>query len=180
MEEYQTLVEKEQGPFIYEGRITNEKELESVINHLKSLKLKAKKHHCLFSFRGVSEARYKMFNSLQRSWQQNNLEATGIDPIEAVQNLLNICNNTEPILKKLLTRLGVMYNDWWLLSFLQHYGASSPLLDFSRNHEVALFFACKDMDEETSKNDINNYCSIYYYDYKEGMPGYHSYYQKTC
>lgn len=84
-----------------------------------------------------------------------------------MQNLLNICNNTEPILKKLLTRLGVMYNDWWLLSFLQHYGASSPLLDFSRNHEVALFFACKDMDEETSKNDINNYCSIYYYDYKE-------------
>lgn len=114
-------------------------------------------------FRGVKEARYMLFNSLQSLWALRCLNDLGLDPMQAVHSLLLPFQGKKHVLKKYLKQLGVVCNDWWLLSFLQHYGAASPLLDFSRSYEVALFFACKDIDFCGSTNPIDNYFSIYYY-----------------
>lgn len=114
-------------------------------------------------FRGVKEARYMLFNSLQRLWALRCLNDLGLDPMQAVQSLLLPFQSNKHVLKKYLKQLGVVCNDWWLLSFLQHYGAASPLLDFSKSYEVALFFACKNIDFCGSANHIDNYFSIYYY-----------------
>lgn len=159
MQEYATFDDK-QACFRSHTIVKNIKELEQALEALKDEQQKNTNHTV---FRGVKEARYKLFNSLQRLWALRNLNDLGLDPMQAVQSLLLPFQGNNHVLKKYLKQLGVVCNDWWLLSFLQHYGAASPLLDFSKSYEVALFFACKDIDFCDSTNPINNYFSIYYY-----------------
>lgn len=159
MQEYATFDDK-QACFRSHTIVKNIKELEQALEALKDEQQKNTNHTV---FRGVKEARYMLFNSLQRLWASRSLNDLGLDPMQAVQSLLSPFQGNNHVLKKYLKQLGVVCNDWWLLSFLQHYGAASPLLDFSKSYEVALFFACKDIDFCGSTNPINNYFSIYYY-----------------
>lgn len=159
MQEYATFDDK-QAFFRSHTIVKNIKELEQALEALKDEQQKNTNHTV---FRGVKEARYKLFNSLQRLWALRSLNDLGLDPMQAVQSLLLPFQGNNHVLKKYLKQLGVVCNDWWLLSFLQHYGAASPLLDFSKSYEVALFFACKDIDFCGSTNPIDNYFSIYYY-----------------
>jgi len=58
--------------------------------------------------------------------------------------------------------MNIAINDLLLLSFLQHYGAPSPLLDFTTDPKVALFFALEHMQGTSSRSQgIENYFSIY-------------------
>lgn len=115
-------------------------------------------------FRGVNEARYKLFNSLQRQWAKRDMGSLdGIKLSDRVSSMLNEFHDSKSILIKYLKRLGVSYNDWYALSLLQHNGVPTPLLDFSRDPKVALFFACNNIEYKDSDSDIDHYVSIYYY-----------------
>src|SRR5258708_4468010 len=78
-------------------------------------------------FRGVSEARYKLYNSAQRFWIQNNLReveslAKPLSYIDMIQNMVDKAKGV-----KLLQQVFEYYDigsgqqDFPLLSILQHY-----------------------------------------------------------
>ena len=50
------------------------------------------------------------------------------------------------------------------ISLLQHFGAPSPLLDFTHNLNIALYFALDGLKVASSNNDIDNYFSLYILD----------------
>lgn len=120
-------------------------------------------------FRGVNEAKYKIYTSAQRLFITNDLQSTGLNIKDLIQSELNeIKKANNGLLKKFFGRLGVFDCDLLYLSFLQHYNGISPLIDFTTNFNTALFF----MQDGTSfpkagGNDIDNYMSFYYMDSDE-------------
>jgi len=114
-----------------------------------------------FIFRGLTEAKYKLYNSGQRAWKGYELSHLNrtyqtfiqeeIDKAKAFQNNLLI---------KFYNAFGHLAYDLSILSFLQHYGAPTPLLDFTHNFNCALFFGIDGLRHNPS-DDIDNYFSIY-------------------
>lgn len=112
-------------------------------------------------YRGVSDAKFKLYNSAQRIWKTQELYKlnssydffikTEIKNAKAFQNKL---------LDKFYAAFGLKTYDLSILSFLQHYGAPTPLLDFTHNYKCSLFFAIDGMKQLPS-TDIDNYISIY-------------------
>ena len=163
MKPYSDFKEKEKH-FLYSQTINTSGELAAALDEFEKM-VGNKKLHTVF--RGVNEAKYQLYNSFQRMWFEYGLNDSGKDPYQFVQNMINRCFNRKHVLFKYFKQLGVICNDWLILSFLQHYGGASPLLDFSKNYKVALYFLCKSMKPYYGKEEINHYASIYYYKYVE-------------
>ncbi len=163
MQQYEDLEEKA-GHFLQSKTINTPKELDAELDKFQKMADNKTLH---IVFRGLHEAKYKLYNSFQRMWFDRSLGETGTDPYLLVQNMINACLNPKHVLYKYFKQLGVVCNDWLILSFLQHYGAASPLLDFSKNYKVALYFLCKGLKPYYGKNKIGHYASIYYYKYVE-------------
>lgn len=159
LKEYSSLEEK--ASMFAEHFVVNDKgQLSDLIDKLNKLQTKTKEKYL---FRGVSEAKYKLYTSFQRLWINRDLNQTSKGHIECIANMINKCSAKDSLIFCYYKRLGVICNDWLILSFLQHYGAATPLLDFSRDPYVALFFACDDISYKGSAEAINHYVSIYYY-----------------
>lgn len=157
MEQYDLDTKEKQ--FSNYKRICSIEELERLVLEFKELQSN-RKLHCVF--RGVNEAKYKLFNSAQRQWQNWDLSKIGITYKDRINCLLNSCHNS--LLPQYYKRLGISVNDWLYLSFLQHYNAPSPFLDFSKDYKAALFFACYNVQSNgTTENELDNYISIYYF-----------------
>ena len=112
-------------------------------------------------FRGVTEAKYKLINSAQRFWngeELNKLGKTYQDFIQTEIDKAKAFHNN--LLIKFYNAFGHVAYDLSILSFLQHYKAPTPLLDFTYNLDCALFFAIDGLTHNPS-NDIGNYFSIY-------------------
>ena len=161
MEQYKNLEEKDK-PFLKSQIINTPEELDAALDEFQKMVDNETLHTV---FRGLHEAKYKLYNSFQRLWFNYGLNESDRDPFKFVQDMINHCFNEEHVLFKYFKQLGVICNDWLILSFLQHYGAASPLLDFSKSFEVALYFLCKDLKPYYGKNEIDQYASIYYYKY---------------
>lgn len=65
---------------------------------------------------------------------------------------MRISNNS-----MVLSCLCLRKSDLILLTIMQHYGAPTPLLDFSSNINVALYFAA----QIDSPKSLNDYMSVY-------------------
>jgi hypothetical protein len=117
-------------------------------------------------FRGQNEARFKLYNSAQRYWTSNNLMQLESlkQPISYIEMLQNMVNNAKQ--NKLLQQVFKYYEienhqmDMPLLSILQHYGAPTPLMDWTYDLDVALFFAI-DKAKGNEESNIRDYVSIY-------------------
>ena len=116
-----------------------------------------------FIFRGMSDAQYKLFTSAQRMWITDNMVQW--------RNNFSYKNFIEKLVKKakqnrLLKKVFDLYGygprerDFPIISLLQHYGAPTPVLDWSYNINSAVYFAV-DGVKRGSGNDINNYISVY-------------------
>ena len=117
-------------------------------------------------FRGVKEAKYKLINSAQRFWIGEELESLGRSYEEFIQTEIDKAKEFHNrLLEKFYAAFGHPAYDLSVLSFLQHYKAPTPLLDFTYNFDTALFFATKELRHEPSI-DIDNYCSVYAIDTK--------------
>jgi hypothetical protein len=120
-----------------------------------------------FIFRGLSEAKYKLYNSSQRYWNGIANE-TNIDSHEDydkyIRKLLRRCKmwNSSTVMNLLKTYNISENNSLAYLAFMQHYGAPTPLLDFTLNPHKAIFFAIGELSNYVaSDTEIDNYFSVY-------------------
>jgi hypothetical protein len=118
-----------------------------------------------FIFRGMTEAKYKLFTSAQRFWITDNMDQwkAGYTHKSFIEQLVEHAKKST-LLKKIFDLYGYTPNerDFPILSLLQHYGAPSPLLDWTYNLSNAVFFAVDGIKRsDNNKSDIDNYLSIY-------------------
>jgi len=121
------------------------------------------KNHNQYLFRGQANSNWKLISSLYRIVEEYdvlnnivNLDFLNIyvnNIISEVHNILVSKWEFEPY------NLSDIYQFNSFLAKLQHYGFPTPLLDWSYNPYIAVFFAIND------ESNIGNYFSIYIFDY---------------
>lgn len=113
-------------------------------------------------FRGVNEAKYKIYTSAQRAWLTKDLKNnTSFDRF--IYELLYSLRE-DKLLNDFLTSLDFKYNDVLGLAMLQHYGSPSTLIDFTLDLKTALFFAIDGLIGNKTRDEIGDYMSLYYID----------------
>ncbi|SHG79852.1 FRG domain-containing protein [Fibrobacter sp. UWCM] len=115
-------------------------------------------------FRGVKEAKYKIYTSAQRLYITHDLALSGRTVEDVIAETLEQAKQVDNgILKKYFSLLDVIDHDMLYLSFLQHYSGISPLIDFTTSIEKALFFMQEGVTfSDVGEDGIDNYCSLYY------------------
>lgn len=111
-------------------------------------------------FRGIGEAKYKIYSSSQRMWITQELENRFDSYLEFLQKLVSEFKSTNLVIENFFDKIKVQPEEIPILSYMQHYGAPTPLIDFTKNMNVALFFAIDGLRHNPSV-DIDNYFSIY-------------------
>ncbi|RZK43407.1 MAG: FRG domain-containing protein [Pedobacter sp.] len=145
--EYQSFKEKE--VFFKLNYITTEKEFDDFY-----VKMTIEK--CLF--RGISNSKYKIFNSLQRFWFKDDLRNRF--PFDAFVKAY-LAQHKSTIIPAYFKGLNITPSFLSLFSFLQHYGAPSALIDFTPKIEVALYFATETTPITDPSTNIADYFSIF-------------------
>lgn len=158
LEQYETPEEKKSHFKDYQI-VRTTKEFDDMCKNTEALE---RKNLQKYLFRGLNSARYKLYTSAQRLWIEGDLSSIGLTFNKYILNLIKSFNNDSCILNRYFRRLGIIKNDWLILSYLQHHGASTPLLDFTKQFKTALFFSLDDI-KGTPGAELDNYVSIYYY-----------------
>jgi FRG domain len=127
-----------------------------------------------FFFRGMEDARYQLFNAAQREWLTHSVAEWGNSSnyLAFIKNLIQEAKE-QKIFEKVLEYHQIDYNkeaDFPILSILQHYGAPTPLMDWSYNLDVALYFATEKVNTAAASENIDGYFSIYVIK-KSSQPG---------
>jgi FRG domain len=118
-----------------------------------------------FFFRGMKDARYQLFNAAQREWLTQSMAQWGNSSnyLAFIKSLIQEAK-TQKIFEKVLQYHQIDYDkeaDFPILSILQHYGAPTPLMDWSYNLDVALYFATEEVSTAAASESIDGYLSVY-------------------
>ena len=117
-----------------------------------------------FIYRGMGDARYKLYTSAQRTWIQNDMKEWN-NPRKFLQFVNDLIQKSKdyPLIKKVfdLYKYSDEEREFPILSILQHYWASTPLMDWTYNLNVALFFATENIQGGNGAQDLQDYFSIY-------------------
>jgi hypothetical protein len=115
-------------------------------------------------YRGMTEAKYKLLTSSQRLWITNEMSQwANKSYIDFIYELVKNANKNA-LIEKVFSLYNYSESDRELpiLSLLQHYGAPTPLMDWSYNNNVAFFFAIDGLQKkEQPRQEIENYFSVY-------------------
>ncbi len=111
-------------------------------------------------YRGISSSSYKIYTSLQRQIIENNLRGKF-----KIEDYIKNFRNHE-LLKNYFKFFNIVPSKLSIYSYLQHYRAPTPFLDFTKSFEKALYFAIEkfDLANYNSDKSINDYFSIFYID----------------
>lgn len=121
-----------------------------------------------YLFRGQREAKWRLYSKLQREWILGNLK----DKFATYKTLLEklVENGRNEYNEKYLELLGEKHddadNDIAVLSFLQHHGCPTPLLDWTYKFKNALYFALDGVEYKERKREIDDYISVYFIEEK--------------
>ena len=120
--------------------------VKDVVGYLKEvLKIKDEWPNSTLVFRGQENEEWPLKSSAERRLETSLPSQEGItEPfLEYNENLLKKCK-----LKNYDQREQKQLDDLELLADLQHHGAATCLIDFTRNALIALWFACEKSDED--------------------------------
>ena len=153
LEEYASL-EGKGSVFVTNKCICNKEELQNAIDSLRG----NGKH---FFFRGLSEAKYKLYTSGQREYIQNEYEKLDILYPDFMRFLYDKVSSNRDLLEYHKVA-HIQENASYFFTYLQHYGAPTPYIDFTTDILVALFFCFYHSQHIPSDKKIDNFCSVYY------------------
>ncbi|WP_316828603.1 FRG domain-containing protein [Pedobacter miscanthi] len=124
------------------------------------------------AFRGVNQAKFRMFSSAQRAFRTN----TSVLPTDGeiyhstiVQMIRNARTANRGVLSNFLKSTGMQDSDVSVLSFLQHHRAPTPFTDWTTDINAALFFATDGITKQevdyyhqtSGADEIEDYISLY-------------------
>lgn len=117
-----------------------------------------------FVFRGVNEAKYKLYNSGQRKFIQQDLAGKFRSYKEFILFEIESFKRSNHNWINEYVRTGINENNnLALLSLMQHKGYPSPCIDFTSHPLTALYFAFRNLNSPNyESNLIDNYVSIYF------------------
>lgn len=137
----------------YPWIVNTEDEFDSLYNRLCSEYNKCiEANEPYLLFRGICEAKYKTFTSAQRSWlthEWKNPTQEGF--VGYITLLLDLVKQNHDLVN-FYKSLSIVPTDLLYLAFLQHFGAPSPMLDFTHSLDMGLFF----MQDGASEVDYNS------------------------
>jgi len=162
--EYTSLEEKEE--FFYNGKVKINVNLELFFEKIEEFQTNGTS----YIYRGCNEAKYRMYNSAQRIYITQELHKQVPENkisehynkfiTESIESCKNWYGN---VVKLLFKSFGIDENNSIAyLSYMQHFGVPTPLIDFTFNPYVALFIAIDNISLDPSENEIDNYFSLYY------------------
>lgn len=125
-------------------------------------------YHGKYAYRGVNNASYRIYSSLQRSWRWNGLENLFKDHISYIKFQINKIGSLS-IVRDYLHRNNV--HDYNVLALIQHYGGDSNLVDFTIDPNIALFFAFDKVVPSNKEDSLSNYVSLYSIDVEHPILG---------
>lgn len=163
LSEYSTLVEKNKNfkkNRNFEGNRINS--FEQFNYWYENIKRKRSPRGTIF--RGMPEAKHKLFNSAQRIWNTYSIAEWPSLPkyFNFIQRIVDTALKHDGTIGKALDIYSAGRNPFSVLSILQHYGAPTPLIDWTYNVDVALFFATKNVAPyNLNDTDISSYFSVY-------------------
>lgn len=114
-------------------------------------------------WRGLSNAEYMIYSSLQREWQKSSLPSTKEKQYEYIsKSIHHIATWNNRFFNRYFRNMGLKKGPTILslLSILRHYEVPSPLIDFTRDINVGLFFAATDYKKQSTQNEVNDYFSL--------------------
>jgi hypothetical protein len=113
-------------------------------------------------FRGTTEAKYALYNSLQRRIIPTK-NYYSVPYRRLLDSLLkNLKMVQDGVIQRFFKFRGIEnVTDLSLLSFLQHHNCATPLIDWTYKYEKALYFASHKASWQHSKQEIENYISVY-------------------
>ena len=148
------------------------KSIHTLSTHIKSIEnvnnlfhwLSKVKENGYTIFRGTEESNYKHYSHSQRQFSPliHSYESTELFYeliIDTVEYAKKWNNGT---IKNYLLKRGIENNFFAYLSLMQHYRIPTPLIDFTRNPYVALYFATEKYSPLVDEANINEYCSLYF------------------
>lgn len=113
-----------------------------------------------YVFRSVNEAKFKLYSSAQRQWIWNDLSNIYTSYKDYINSFIVNVQSHQRIVS-FFQNNHIPLNDFVILALLQHYSQPSPLVDFTYNPLISLFFAFDNVKPGTTGNDIDNYVSLY-------------------
>ena len=127
--------------------MSEERKIKTIAEYLKEVsKIKDQWPNSVLAFRGQENEEWPLASSAERRLHASSADqdkvTTGLF-IEYHHNLLTRCK-----LKNYHQREGKPLDELELLADLQHHGAATCLIDFTRNALIALWFACEKSDAE--------------------------------
>lgn len=113
------------------------------------------------AFRGVNNASFKLFSTIQRRWYWDGLYDIFADVPSYIHYQINKARSNRYIMENLSQD-----NDYNLLALIQHFWGNSNLVDFSYSPNLAFFFAWdKYEDNFPQDGSLNDYVSLYVVNY---------------
>lgn len=182
LEEYETLEDKKKNFEMISGTARIHYEIDNFFSWLDEwYELNQKDtNKPVYAFRGQPEAKYRLHNSAQRYFYGKGINQLLKDVYEGSDNnqklrffkdwsvsvMVEGLKWQGAVVPKILNRQNIDDKDPFLpiCSYLRHYGVPTPVLDFSLNPFVALYFAIEEANHTPSNIEIENYISLYVVD----------------